>query len=177
MCVLGLLDDDVDEAPSWKISPNAHAAPLRGGSFPGAVWSRLAWWRVPWWGAWHSGESWGHEEPECQVLAAAAAATQGDTTKHSFLVWECQNTLRWQCQKNVFYTDNYQKFLFLEKLWLFKLFVPDEIKWAMTTVSQGQKVWSPAACRAAAWVVSTSKGTGKCFCSHVFLSLMLHHSL
>lgn len=39
------------------------------------------------------------------------------------------------------------------------------------------RVWAPAACWEAAWVVATSKGTRECFCSHVFLSLMLHHSL
>lgn len=39
------------------------------------------------------------------------------------------------------------------------------------------RVWATAACWAAAQVVSTSKGTRECFCSHVFLSLMLHHSL
>lgn len=39
------------------------------------------------------------------------------------------------------------------------------------------RVWATAARWAAARVVSTSKGTGECFCSHVFRSLMLHHSL
>lgn len=88
--------------------------PIQGGELSGShlvtaymvmctlVRSLVLRWELGTWGTW--------------MAVLAAAATQGNTTKHSFLVWECPNTLHWQCQKNVFHTDIYQNFLFLEKL-------------------------------------------------------------
>lgn len=42
-------------------------------------------------------------------------------------------------RKNIFYTDIYQNFLFLEKLWLFKFCAPEESTQSMT-VSQDQSL-------------------------------------
>lgn len=76
------------------------------------------------------------------MLALAAARAQaGTTVKHGISVQECQNILHCNVKKkNVFYMGIYQNFIFLEKLWLLKLFIFDESKRAMTVVSQGQKV-------------------------------------
>lgn len=121
---------------------NAHAAPPRGEVF----------WELFGHGSHgnvYPGEepgphmrSGGHEEPEWQVLAAAAT-TQGHRTKHRFFGLRMSKYPALACQKNVFYIDVYQTFLFI---WLFKLFAPDKNKRAMTTLSQGQKISSPAAC-------------------------------
>lgn len=64
--------------------------------------------------------------------------TRGQT-KHRLLFWQYWNKLHWQCQKNVLYTNIYQNFLFLEKLWLFKLCAPKKSTQSMI-VSQGQSL-------------------------------------
>lgn len=75
------------------------------------------------------------------MLVLAAARAQAGTIKHGISVQECQNIFALQCQKkNVFYTGIYWNFIFLEKLWLLKLFIFNESKRAMTVVSQNQKV-------------------------------------
>lgn len=115
------------EAPSWKLFSKAQAAPLRGHwCVLEATWSQLTGGHVPWQGSWPSDRSWGHEEPEWMV-PAAAARTQGDTSKHRFSAEECQNILYCNVKNMcmymyVFYTAIYQNIVFSRTLYFLRNF-------------------------------------------------------
>lgn len=85
-------------------------------------------WELRTWGTWMVGPN------------SNSNTTRGQT-KHRLLFWQYWNNLHWQCQKYVLYTDIYQNFLFLEKLWLFKLCALKESTQSMI-VSQGQSLSS-----------------------------------
>lgn len=134
MCDLSWLYRDMDKAPSWKIFPKAHAAPRRGcWCSLAAIWSQM-WDQVP------------GKEPGTQTGTGhnAGSSSSKGSSRHNNQTWNFSSRMSkysaLQRQKNVFYMGIYQNFIFLEKLWLLKLFIFDESKRAMTVVSQGQKV-------------------------------------
>lgn len=167
MCDLSWLYRDMDKAPSWKIFPKPHAAPRRGcWCSLAAIWSQM-WDQVP------------GKEPGTQTGTGhnAGSSSSKGSSRHNNQTRNFSSRMSkyfaLQRQKNVFYMGIYQNFIFLEKLWLLKLFIFDESKRAMTVVSQGQKVWSSTACWAAAWEYLQAREQGNVF-ALMFSSLLCY---
>lgn len=172
MCDLSWLYRDMDEAPSWKIFPKAHAAPRRGcWCSLAAIWSQM-WDQVP------------GKEPGTQTGAghnAGSSSSKGSSRHNS-------QTRNFSSRMSKYFALQRQK-----KKCILHGDLPElYISWE-TLATQTFHFWwkqkSNDCCfsgseslifyclLSSSLRVPTSKRAGKCFCSHVFLSLMLHHCL